>query len=78
MGHTTSIEHVAAALAQGRNVGRGAGGWYFRSRKTVAPEMGTLIVAVDFRTQIHRFEPGSGVMVRSGAAKVYKGYEQQF
>ena len=43
--HTSSIEHIAAALAQERSVGRGAGGWCLGSRKAVAPEIDTFFVA---------------------------------
>ena len=39
--HTSSIEHIAAALAQEKSVGRGASGWSRGGRKAVAPEMDT-------------------------------------
>ena len=38
--HTSSIEHIAAALAQERRAGRGTGCWCVGRGKAAAPEMG--------------------------------------
>ena len=46
--HTSSIEHIAAALAQERSVGRGTGGWCLGNRKAVSPETDTFFVADRF------------------------------
>ena len=52
MQHTCSIEHIAAALGQGRSIGRGSGGWCLRGRKVVASEMDTFFLwLMDFRIQ---------------------------
>ena len=42
------MEHIAAALAQERGVGREAGGWCLGNRKAVAPYMGTFLWMIDF------------------------------
>ena len=43
-GTALEFEHVAAALAQERSVGRGANGWCLGSRKAVCAEMETCIL----------------------------------
>ena len=70
--HTSSIEHVSAALALQRSVGRGAGGWRLASREAVAPQTDAFFFLVGgsyFRTQRHRIEPGGGTRAKGGAAK---------
>ena len=73
--HTCSIELIAAALAQERSVGRGAGSFSLGSRKAVAPEMDNILWLIDFRTRRHRIEPSGGRRVKGGAAKEQKCYE---